>query len=149
MIDWLTDHVWVGWISVAVFLSVIELVSLDLVLSMFAVGALGGAVVAGAGGPFWLQVAVFGVLSLVMLLFVRPPIVERLHAGPTLKTGHENLVGRDAVVVEPVDKESGRVRLASELWSARADGGEMFDTGTEVHVIRIDGATAVVIAKES
>ncbi|MGI9084010.1 MAG: NfeD family protein [Aeromicrobium sp.] len=149
MIDWLSDHSWVGWLGIAVALSVVELMSLDLVLLMFALGAVGAAVVAGLGGPLWLAILVFVVVSLALLLLVRPPLVQRLHAGPTLKTGHQNLVGRDAVVIEPVNSETGRVRLASEIWSARADGGESFDTGSEVHVIRIDGATAVVTGKES
>ena len=149
MIDWLSDHAWVTWVGVAVVLAVVELMSLDLVLLMFALGALGAAVAAGLGGPIWLALLVFAVVSTAMLFLVRPPLVERLHAGPTLQTGHQNLVGRDALVIEPVDSRSGRVKLASEVWSARTDGGESFDTGAEVHVIRIDGATAVVTGKES
>ena len=149
MIDWLADHAWVGWLGFAVVLSVVELMSLDLVLLMFALGALGAAVVAGLGGPLWLAIAVFVGVSLVLLFMVRPPLVERLHAGPTVETGHANLVGREAIVLEPVDKANGRVRLANELWSARAAGSETYDTGTEVNVVRIDGAIAVVTAKES
>jgi len=149
MIDWLADHAWVTWVGVAVVLAVVELMSLDLVLLMFALGALGGAVVSGFGGPVWLALLVFVVVSTALLLLVRPPLVERLHAGPTLQTGHQNLVGRDALVIEPVDSRSGRVKLASEVWSARTDGSETFDTGVEVSVIRIDGATAVVTGKEA
>ena len=149
MIDWLVDHAWVTWVGIAVVLAVVELMSLDLVLLMFALGALGAAVAAGLGGPVWLALLVFAVVSTALLFLVRPPLVERLHAGPTLQTGHQNLVGRDALVIEPVDSRSGRVKLASEVWSARTDGGESFDTGAEVHVIRIDGATAVVTGKES
>ncbi len=149
MIDWLSDHAWAGWLGLAVALAVVEMMSLDLVLLMFAIGALGAAVVAGLGGPLWLALAVFAVLTLALLFLVRPPLVQRLHSGPTLQTGHQNLVGRDALVIEPVDSRGGRVQLASEVWSARTDGSELFDTGTEVHVIRIDGATAVVTGKES
>ncbi|MFZ0141206.1 MAG: NfeD family protein [Aeromicrobium sp.] len=149
MIDWLVDHAWVTWVAIAVVLAVVELMSLDLVLLMFALGALGAAVAAGLGGPIWLALLVFAAVSTALLFLVRPPLVERLHAGPTLQTGHQNLVGRDALVIEPVDSRSGRVKLASEVWSARTDGGESFDTGAEVHVIRIDGATAVVTGKES
>ena len=149
MIDWVADHAWVTWVGVGVVLAVVELMSLDLVLLMFALGALGAAVAAGFGGPFWLALLVFAVVSTALLFLVRPPLVERLHAGPTLQTGHQNLVGRDALVIEPVDSRSGRVKLASEVWSARADGNETYDTGVEVNVIRIDGATAVVTGKES
>jgi membrane protein implicated in regulation of membrane protease activity len=149
MIDWLSDHAWVGWLGFAVILSVVELLSLDLVLLMFALGALGGAVVAGLGGPLWLAIAVFVVVSLILLFLVRPPLVQRLHAGPTLQHMHQNLVGREALVVEPIDSRSGRVQLAGELWSARTDDHQTFDTGVEVEVVRIDGATAVVTAKEA
>ena len=149
MIDWVADHAWVTWLGVAVVLAVVELLSLDLVLLMFALGALGAAVVAGLGGPIWLALLVFAVVSTALLFLVRPPLVERLHAGPTLYTGHQNLVGREALVIEPVDSRSGRVRLASELWSARTEGDETYDTGAEVSVTRIDGATVVVTGKES
>lgn len=149
MIDWITDHAWAAWIGIAVVLAVVEMMSLDLVLLMFAFGALGAAVAAGLGGPLWLAVLVFAAVSLALLFLVRPPMVERLHSGPTLTVGHQNLVGHEAVVVEPVGSRAGRVRLSSELWSARAEGDETFDTGTEVHVVRIDGATVIVTAKES
>jgi len=149
MIDWLTEHAWVTWVGIAVVLAIVELMSLDLVLLMFAIGALGAAVASGLGAPIWVALLVFAVVSSALLFLVRPPLVERLHAGPTLQTGHQNLVGRDAVVIEPVDSRSGRVKLASEIWSARTDGAESFDTGAEVNVIRIDGATAVVTGKES
>jgi membrane protein implicated in regulation of membrane protease activity len=149
MIDWLADHAWATWIGVAVVLAVVEMMSLDLVLLMFAIGALGAAVVSGLGGPLWLALLVFAGVSVALIFLVRPPLVQRLHAGPTLQTGHQNLVGHDALVIEPVDSRSGRVQLASEVWSARTDGNESFDTGVEVHVIRIDGATAVVTGKES
>jgi len=149
MIDWLTEHAWVTWVGIAVVLAIVELMSLDLVLLMFAIGALGAAVASGLGAPVWVALLVFAVVSSALLFLVRPPLVERLHAGPTLQTGHQNLVGREAIVIEPVDSRSGRVKLASEIWSARTDGAESFDTGAEVNVIRIDGATAVVTGKES
>ena len=41
--DWLSDHLWVGWLGLAVALGALELVSLDLFLIMLAGGALVGA----------------------------------------------------------------------------------------------------------
>jgi membrane protein implicated in regulation of membrane protease activity len=149
MIDWLSDHAWVTWVGIAVVLAVVELMSLDLVLLMFAIGALGAAVVAGLGGPLWLALLVFAVVSVAFIFLVRPPLVQRLHAGPTLEVGHQNLVGRDALVLEPVDSRSGRVQLSGEVWSARTEGAETLETGAEARVTRIDGATAIVTSKES
>ncbi len=150
MIDWIRDHAAAAWIGVAVVLAIVEMMSLDLVLLMFALGALAAAVTAGLGAPLWAAILVFAAVAMGLLFFVRPPMVARLHAGPTLATGHEALVGRSAVVAEPVDKHGGRIKLSGEVWAARADSSDAsFDTGTEVLVTRIDGATAVVTTKET
>jgi membrane protein implicated in regulation of membrane protease activity len=145
MIDWIRDHAWASWLGLAVVLAVVEMLSLDLVLLMFAVGALAAAAAAGLGAPIWLTLPIFAIVSVALLALVRPSVVAKLHDGPTLQTGHDNLVGVIAVVVEPVDWRGGRVQLRGELWSARTTGGDLaIDTGTEVLVTQIDGATAVV-----
>ena len=145
MIDWIQEHAWASWLGAAVILAAVELLSLDLVLLMFAIGALAAAFIAAVGGPPLLAIAVFAVVSLLLLLVVRPSVVAKLHAGPTLETGHSNLIGRTAIVLEPVTKSNGRVQLAGELWSARtAEPDDVFVPGIEVIVIQIDGATAVL-----
>ena len=147
MIDWIQEHAWAAWTGVAVILAVIEMMSLDLVLLMFAIGALAAAVAAGLNAPFGAAILIFVVVSLALLFLVRPKVVARLHAGPTLTSGHDALVGRSAVVAEPVNSRGGRIQLAGEVWSARAaSDSAMFDTGAEVLVTRIDGATAIVTA---
>ena len=150
MIDWIREHAAATWLGIAVVLAVVEMLSLDLVLLMFALGALAAAVAAGLGAPVWVAMLVFALVSVGLLFFVRPTVVAKLHAGPTLATGHQGLVGKSAVVAEPVDKHGGRVKLSGEVWSARAASDDQsFDTGTEVLVTSIDGATAVVTTKES
>lgn len=144
MTDWIQDNAWASWVGLATVLAVVEMLSLDLVLLMFAVGALAAAVAAGFGLSSVVTIPLFAIVSLLLLFLVRPSIVAKLHAGPTLTTGHANLIGLAAVVVEPVDERNGRVQLRGELWSARAVDGLAFDTGAEVTVTRIDGATAVV-----
>ncbi len=150
MTDWMSEHAWATWLGFAVILALIELMSLDLVLLMFALGALAAAVVAGFGAPLWAAILVFAAVSLALLFFVRPSVVARLHAGPTLTSGHDALIGRSGIVTEPVDAGGGRIKLSGEVWSARAvSESAVFDIGTEVLVTKIDGATAVVTNKES
>jgi membrane protein implicated in regulation of membrane protease activity len=142
---WFPDFAWAAWSALAALLIVCELLSLDLVLLMLGVGAAGGAVTALLGGPVPAQVLVALVVSMAMLALVRPNVIRRLHAGPDLRTGHAALVGRRAVVIEPVDANGGRIRLAGELWSARAyDDTSTIRPGATVDVFEIDGATAVV-----
>ena len=55
------------------------------------------------------------------------------------------LIGTQAVVMETVDGSTGRIKLAGEIWSARAfDEEARFEPGQKVSVFEIDGATAVV-----
>ena len=56
------------------------------------------------------------------------------------------LKGRQAVVLERVDGGGGRIKLAGEVWSARAlDSGRAYEVGQEVDVVDIEGATAIVM----
>ena len=99
--EWLGDHLWAAWLALAVALGVAEMVSLDLILLMVAVGALvGGARRARLGAPFILQVLLAAGASVAMLTLVRPSLVKRLHSGPDLVRGHDKLVGQQGVVTE-------------------------------------------------
>jgi membrane protein implicated in regulation of membrane protease activity len=143
MIEWVNDNLWVVWLGVAAVLAVAELLSLDLVLLMFAVAAVVAAVIAPFSPP-WVTLIAFGVVSILLLAIIRPRFRSRLHAGPTLTVGHQNLVGRTAIVDEPVSDYAGRVMIDGELWTARARPGEQFDVGTHLKVVSIEGATALV-----
>jgi membrane protein implicated in regulation of membrane protease activity len=143
--DFFSANSWVGWFGLVPLLGIAELMSLDLVLLMLALGAAGGGVAALLSAPFWLCLLVAIVVSAATLTLVRPPMVARLHRGTDLRTGHAALEGATAVVVDEVSEMSGRVKLSGELWSARAyDPNEVIVPGTKVRVFSIDGATAVV-----
>jgi len=63
-----------------------------------------------------------------------------------LTSGVAALRGREAVVLERVDEQGGRIKLAGEVWSARAlDSEAAYEPGSKVDVVEIDGATAVVM----
>ncbi|WP_229054081.1 NfeD family protein [Aeromicrobium sp. Leaf350] len=146
MTDWVNENLWVVWIGVASVLAVAELLSLDLVLLMFAIAALAAA----AASPFmpaWATMIVFGVISILLLAVIRPRFKRKLHSGPTLSVGHHNLVGRPAVVDEPVTDVSGRVMIDGELWTARTATAEHHDVGERLTVVSIEGATAYVAGK--
>ncbi len=146
--NWISDHPWAAWIGAAIILSIVEMLSLDLVLLMFAIAALAAAAFAGFGAPVWLCVIVFALASVGLLGFARPKFVAKLHAGPTLTSGHAALIGHTAIVIETVTWQGGRVQLASEVWSARTPSeNESYEAGTDVLVTQIDGATAIVTGK--
>ena len=126
-----------------------ELLAGEFVLLMLG----GGALVAAGGAALGLGWAgsalLFAAASVLLLLGVRPMLKRRAQkAIQGYRQHHETLVGGPAVVSRRVDGHGGRVRIGPEEWSARAfDGVQVIEPGEQVTVIRIEGATALVLAE--
>ena len=138
---------WIWWIVAAGVLAVGEILTGgSLVLIMVAGGAVAGGFTSALGAPPALAVAVFALVSLALVGLVRPVARRHLRVDREARTNIAALIGADAVVLEPVDGHDGRIKLAGEVWSARAyDGQSTFTVGTRVQVLQIDGATALVM----
>ena len=137
---------WVWWIVAAGVLAVAEvLTGGSLVLLMLAGGAAAGGLTAALGAPPALAVGVFALVSVALLGLVRPVARRHMRLSRETRTNVAALVGAEALVLESVDGLDGRIKLAGEVWSARAyDGQSVFEPGTRVQVLQIEGATALV-----
>jgi membrane protein implicated in regulation of membrane protease activity len=136
---------WVLWMIAAGLLAVGEMLTLGFFAGPIAIAAVTAAIVALAGGGLALQWIVFTAMSAASLVLLRPIARRHLHTPARLRTGTAALVGAPAVVLERVDRDSGSVKLAGEVWSARSyDEDHAFEPGTRVEVMKIDGATALV-----
>ncbi|WP_328428684.1 NfeD family protein [Streptomyces sp. NBC_00443] len=138
---------WVWWLIGAAALGIALVVTAMPELAMLAVGAVAAAVVAGIfGGGAVVQVVSFVVVSTALIAVVRPIANRHRAQRPQLATGIEALKGKQAVVLERVDASGGRIKLAGEVWSARAlDTDRAYEAGQEVDVVDIEGATAIVM----
>lgn len=134
------------WLIAAAGLGIPLVITAMPEFGMFAVGAVAAAVVAGLGGHIVPQTLTFVVISVALLVFVRP-LAYRNRQRPEQRSGVDALKGRQAVVLERVDGGAdGRIKLAGEIWSARSlEPGRVFDPGQQVDVVEIEGATAVVM----
>lgn len=139
---------WWIWLIIAVVLLIIEIMTLDLVLLMLSGGAIAAAVAAGFGVESVLvQVIIWAVVSILLLVFVRRWAVARLHLQKDgSETNAARYVGQSGVAVTAVDGASGRIKFNGEVWTARTVTGAVIAEGTQVTVVQIDGATAVVEA---
>jgi membrane protein implicated in regulation of membrane protease activity len=137
---------WVLWAIVAVLLAVGEIFTPGLFfLGPIALAALASTVVAALGGAIWLQIVVFGVGSFAAVGLLRPIARRHLTMPHAIRTGTAALEGAKAVVLQRVDGRGGLVKIGGEEWSARSyTPDEAFDVGTEVEVVQIQGATALV-----
>jgi membrane protein implicated in regulation of membrane protease activity len=134
------------WLIVAAAIGVPLVVTAMPEFGMFAIGAASAALTASVGGGTVAQFVVFLVVSVALVLFVRPLATRHLRRGPQVRTGIDALTGEIALVLEQVDEYGGRIKLHGEVWSARTlDPGQVFAAGQQVNVARIDGATALVL----
>ena len=142
-LDALLDRSWLVWVAAALVLGILEITAIDLVFAMLAGGAVAGAIADAVGLSFVPQVLIAAVVAGLLLATIRPVLLRRLRMPPTGTTGSAALVGRSAIVLEPVTLRGGLVKLVGETWSARSTG-PTFAAGDDVVVTAIDGATAVV-----
>jgi membrane protein implicated in regulation of membrane protease activity len=134
------------WLIVALGLAGAEALTGDMFLLM-----LGGGALAAAGSswllelPIWADGAVFLVVSVLLLVLVRPALRQRLTPGESLPTGVKALEGKSALVLDRVARDAGQVKVDGQVWTARSmNDGDVFEPGDRVTVVQIDGATAVV-----
>lgn len=84
-----------------------------------------------------------GVLSVITVFVITPKIV-RAHRDEPVRTGWEELIGKDAEVRETLDPV-GQIWIEGALWKARAaDGVDPIAIGNRVSVESIDGLTLIV-----
>jgi len=138
---------WLVWLIVAVLFGIGEIATLGFFLAPFAGGAAVAAVASAAGAPFVASLAVFLVISILLLGLLRPIARSHRRMPQKLRTGTAALVGKPAMVLERIanDEGVGCVRIDGEIWTARAYmDEETYEAGTRVQVVEIRGATALV-----
>lgn len=147
VLELITQWAWVGWIVLIALFLVIEMLTLDFTFLMLATGSAAGLVAGLFSAPLWVQVIVAAIAAVALILFLRPPLLRRLHRGedPT-PSNVEALLGLSGHVLHEVTETSGQVKLANgDVWTARTYGGAALSTGSKITVSAIDGATAIVL----
>lgn len=137
---------WGLWLIIAAVFAAGEVATTGFILGPLAVAAVLAALVALAGAGVVFQLIAFIAASVASVALLRPIAVRHLRVSPRIRTGTAALVGTQAVVLERVDADGGRVRIGGEVWSARAFlDGQVIEPGARVEVAKIEGATALVL----
>ena len=142
MISW-----WVVWLVFAIIMFVIEVVTTGLATLWFAVGALVAMVMDLCGAPFVAQIAVMAGVSIVCfvlcMIWVKPKL-ESLRKKNIQRTNADRLIGREGVVIVPLNQTEGKgqVKIDGQVWSAKADSD--IAEGIKVTVKAIEGVKLVV-----
>ena len=133
------------WLGLLILFGVGEAITVGLTSIWFAGGALAGLIVSLLGGPVWLQIVLFLVISALCLVAVRP-LAQKYLAPRYQPTNADRIIGAEAVVTEEIHnlKAQGAVTVAGMTWSARSTGEALIPVGTIVRVERIEGVKVFV-----
>lgn len=134
------------WLIAALALAGAEALTGDLFLLMLSGGALAAAGTSWLlNWPIWADGLVFALVSVLLLVAVRPALRRRMASGTGLPEPVKALEGRSALVLDRVATHTGQVKLDGEVWTARPlNENDVFEPGDQVTVVHIDGATAKV-----
>ena len=145
-VQFIDQWAWIGWlILIAIFL-VIEMLTLDFTFLMLSFGSVVGLVTDFVGIPVWVQVLIAAAAAALFILFLRPPLIKRLHRGedPT-KSNVDALIDLRGTALQDITQISGQVKLSNgDTWTARTAGHVPIPLGSPIAVIAINGATATV-----
>jgi len=137
------DNFWV-WIALGLALAALELLAPGVFLIWFAVAAL----ITGAlsflfdfGLP--LEIVSFVSLSLISVYSARRYLRDKpiISSDPLLNHKGGRMVGETALVVQPIESGSGRVKVGDSEWIAR---GADAAAGARVRIIGNDGSELLV-----
>ena len=133
------------WLVLMILFLVAEGATAAITTVWFAAGALAALLAAFFGAELWLQITLFVVVSVGMLLALRP-LLKKYIIPKKLRTNVDSVIGSQGLVLEPIDNlaGTGRVKLGGMEWSARSENGEPIETGTIVKVEKIEGVKVFV-----
>ena len=136
------------WLGVIIVAALIEVFSVQLVAIWFSIGALITMVTAYFGlDPQW-QIAVFLVVSIILILSTRR-VVKKILTPKLQRTNADRLIGMECVITGDIDNVDGKgsAKVSGQDWTARAVRDDMkIPAGSKAVIREISGVKLIVEA---
>jgi hypothetical protein len=144
--------VWWLWVLLGLALLALEITTpggffvLFFGVAALVVGVLLGV---GLGGPLWVQLLLFSVLSVGSLLLFRGRLVAWMKSHEPAADRVDSLVGQIAIAQEDLAPGAvGRAELRGTVWTARNADVRPLARGQRCRVERVDGLSLLIRAAE-
>ncbi len=134
------------WLGLFIILIIIEIFTVGLTTIWFAGGSLAALLANVLGADIPIQIAVFLIVSCVLLIFTRPWAMKYLNK-KRVKTNYESEIGKVIKLTQRVDNmnETGKSVVNGQEWTVRSkDDGEILEAGTLAKVVAISGVKLIV-----
>ena len=144
IISVLRDNLPWFWVAVTIICVVIESLTLALTTIWFGISAFVMVFLAFTPLPFPAQLFIFVALALILLIFTRPLVKQKLNQ-KKIATNYERVIGQIAVVTKKITAlEKGSVKINGMEWTAAVREDITLEEGSKCIVEEIAGVTAYV-----
>lgn len=134
------------WFALIFVFIIIEAITLNLVTIWFAIGSICAYITSYFTENIIIQLIVFTVVSTVTLILTKPITRKYLNKNKE-NTNFDRIIGQIGVVTSPIKKhQNGRVKIDGKDWMAVSE--KEIKEGSEVEVLKIEGAKIIVRKKE-
>lgn len=132
------------WFVIIIVAALIEMNTMDLASIWFSVGALFAFILALIDVDVAWQIVVFVVVSLGLVLSVRP-VAKNYFKTNAISTNADRLVGKVAVCTKEIlVGERGEVKIDGKYWLAVTSGEQNIAIDERVEVVAIEGVKLIV-----
>ncbi len=133
------------WFVLIIGAAVVEVLTMDLTSVWFSIGALVAFILGIVGVNPIVQLLVFIVVSVALLLSVRP-LTKNYFRTNIISTNSDRLVGKTAICTKPIEAGGrGEVKVEGKIWTAVANDASAIDEGDKVEVLAIEGVKLIVV----
>ena len=131
---------WEIFVIVAICALILEMFTPTLFFLSIGIGALLTAVISLFGLSMTWLIVICSLLSVVLLLFVRPWLKALMHHEPEGVEFKSEYIGKVVKVTEDVTTSAGAITIYGERWDARLndENAENIPAGSEVKIVRND-----------
>lgn len=138
------------WVALTVVTAIVEFCTVQMVSIWFTAGSLAALIAYAAGAPYWAQIIVFVIVSLILLLCFRELMMKWLLKNVKSRTNSDALI--DTVIKlksDITEDDMGTAEVGDVTWNVIGKNGFTAVTGDHVRIVEIDGNKLVVEANAS
>ena len=138
---------WILWLIAAGIFFVAEIFTAGFLIFWLGIAALASMIISLFIANMTIQVAIFVILSGLLILFTRP-LIDKFISKPndSVATNAYSIIGKRGIVTKEIDEllGTGQIKVGTEVWSAKSLDSDKIEEGSEVEVNSINGVKAVV-----
>ncbi len=133
------------WIAIIIGSLIGEVLSMDLTSVWFTGAGLVALALSLMEVSIEWQIAAFLVISIALVISVRPIVRKKLAPKEEYKSNTEKNIGKTAVVVKDIlGEEVGKIKIAGKLWLALSENGTNIKEDSKVEIVAIEGSKFIV-----